>query len=298
MEISFSDREKYLSSLCETLFKEHDSWVESDEESLSLAFIQAAQKLVEGFGQGAIPESMRRLELQVSQFAKIFSAVSMVDLIDSANDSYIEFWSCFEELRKTFFICNGSDCPVKENIPAIDELRRQGSPDAQICRLYGFMKNNHYGEWVPDLEKLNEEEQSPGKWTGNNWKSPAALQKENQQKQASDNIAKINKKRDLKNTRKKTNQSIDELIAEGVSLRQIANMKGVSVERIKKYAEEKNLEYKEDYFDIPDPEVVSEIITIHKDFPDLPYREIAERVSRDGNEIDWQTVKKIIQKDQ
>lgn len=149
-----------------------------------------------------------------------------------------ELWEAWEALSSGAL---QSRLPKLKRIESIKQLVEEKVPRRQICMIYGFADD--VGN--PDFEKLEAEIAEPGKHTGEGtgWVAPVNRDLAAQVQQMEIEAETIDRKRRAKVSAAVTPapESIESLVASGVSATQIAKLKRINVDAVFQYCDENNL---------------------------------------------------------
>lgn len=222
-------RQQFLADLLTQFFAVRQAWVESDAKFITEALEQAADELVAGFSDGAIPGDFRKLERVISlEFEPAWQRFK--DDAASTGDPHLlpgdAFWLAVAHVEKAR---EEAEPRQPQSIESIETLRRQGVSDRQICLIYDWVD----GRGNPELWRLREEEAEPGKHT-KHWVSAAERRRQEQnsrQQQLRRQIAE-RQTRKVEQLTKPCQESIEELLAQGLSATQIAEMRRCNVDEV------------------------------------------------------------------
>ena len=225
--MSSDPRQQFLADLLTQFFAVRQAWVESDAKFITEDFERAADELVEGFLEGSIPGEFRKLERVISlELAPAWQRFKE----EAPGDPHLlpgdAFWLAVAHVEKA---SEEAEPRQRQSIESIETLRRQGVSDRQICLIYDWVD----GRGNPELWRLREEEAEPGKHT-KNWISAAErrrLEQESRQQQLRRQIAE-RQTRKVEQLTKPCQESIEELLVQGLSATQIAEMRRCSVDDV------------------------------------------------------------------
>jgi len=233
------DRSAYLLDVTDNFLETHRAWVESDTPYITEDFELRADEVVEVFGQGSVPGTLRKLtEIVTGDFAPGWEewrerAGRTGDPNQMPKD---RFWKAVEDMATEI---RGAKAPPVATVESIDDLVAQKVSDRQICVIYGWI-DPHTG--APDFAKLREERVQPGRHT-KNWVSPVEKQRqaaEAREKAIADEIA-ARRSRKIKTATQPSKESTEELLRQGLSASQISTMRKITVSAVMAEADRLNI---------------------------------------------------------
>ena len=316
---SVEERQKNLLLFVDHLMDVHDGWIKSDFEYLPQSFEEAADGLVDIFAGGLIPAECRALAERVAEFGREWEAWKAGAATSGEGCPQSNgFWRSLDNVRDARRRATPDSGPPP--VESIADLERQKVGDAQICAIYGW------GTLAkPELTKLAEERAKPGRHTGKDFVGPAKQEWERAQRDQAERVAKVRQERTEKIGKSVVGESLPELLAQGVSARQIGLNLGKTVEEVHAECDRLALPRPtEDYKDtryptVPkDPEQVTEsgvslrlhpeaaggaasALTLEQQIVELHQqgnnsREIAEVLSTPEEPVSWQKAGAIIRR--
>lgn len=222
--VDVGTRQDHLFLVLDNLLAEHTAWADGPESQLASddGFYRAVGEILELFGDGDIPGSLRVIERSVASLGVEWQ--EYLDRVDQFGDPNAlpntKFWKLIEMIRSQ----REEAAPGKRfHLEPIAELIAQKVTHAQICKIYGWV--DRHGR--PELWKLQEEIAKPGTHVGPDFIPPHEARRragEARQKQiARDLQDKINRK--VKTANEPARESVEDLGRQGVYIRQIAKMK-------------------------------------------------------------------------
>lgn len=232
-------RFQFLSDLMTQFFDERKAWVESDAKFVTETLEQAIDELVEGFGEGTIPGELRGIEQAISrELAPAWEAWknearATGDLRVLPGDN---FWLAVLNLERAREKAQPRP-PI--TVETIEQLTEQKVSDRQICIIYDWLD----GRGQPELWRLAEERREPGKHTAN-WVPKAERRRQEQdvrQAQLRQQVAQ-RQARKVEQLTAPCKESIEELIGQGLSAEQIAEMRKCSLDEVYAAADQMGVE--------------------------------------------------------
>lgn len=152
-----------------------------------------------------------------------------------------EFWEAWEELHN---LALQDTLPRLKRIEPIKQLLEEKVSRGQICKIYGFV----LPDGSPDLEKLQDEIDNPGRHTSPPWVAPVNRDLAAKIEALRIDAEQVSRKREAKIRAATTPapESIEHLIASTsggapITARQIARMKKMTVDQVLAYCEAHNL---------------------------------------------------------
>lgn len=230
-EADTGTRQDHLFLLLENLLAEHTAWAESEDSELhpSDGFYKAVEETIEIFGDGDIPGKLREVERSIRDLATEWA--EFIDRVDQTNDPKALPNSKFWKLVDTIRVQREVAAPSKRfRLETIAELVAQKVPNAQICKIYGWVDAGGR----PEVWKLQEEISTPGTHVGPDFVPPherKRLAQEARQKEIIRTIqARIDRR--VKTANEPAHEPIETLARQGVFVRQIAKMKKMTVPEV------------------------------------------------------------------
>jgi hypothetical protein len=235
------ERRTHLLNIVSNAAAAHKQWVEHGdstmvpEDEIYTRFQEIADQAKVIFRPRAEP--LEQLFLAFAPYWQAFVSAQQTTADHTMLPSD-EFWAAWEALSASG---TAARMPKLKRIEPIKELKEQNVPDWQICKIYGFLDEN--GQ--PDHQKLAEEVETSGKHTGPNtgWVAPVNRELALKIRQMEIDNDALNRRRAAKVAAAVTpaKESIEQLVAGGVSATQIAGMKRISVEKVYEYCAEHGL---------------------------------------------------------
>ncbi len=234
-----AERRGFLLAIVENATKAHRAWAEGGDTHL-LPEDNLYQRFDEISGQSRFvnrvhASDLERLILDFGGHWRAFVSAQQqnmdVGMLPGEN-----LWAAWEALDGERFT---STAPELKDIEPIEQLVTQKVSDRQICLIYGFLRP----DGSPDFRVLREEKTSPGKHTGAGWVAPVNKGIVEQIKMAEIDREAVRRRRNAKVSAANTPapESIELLVADGVSCEQIAKMKKTSTDAVLQYCQEHNL---------------------------------------------------------
>jgi hypothetical protein len=219
------DRETELVEVVSRFLQVHNAWANSPTENLTEEYENAAEIMLRGFESGDVPERCRallgRVDYARSQWQSFQAYRSK--LHPKPRDAW---WSAVEALLKEV---EGLAVDEERYIEPVYLLLEQKVGVNQIAHhIYGhngvgpFLKNG-----VPQPQLIYKEGREPGSVLGADWVHPAEAERRAARKAYL--AQRLEQTRALAKAHADAPETIDELLEQGVGVKQIAQMKGVSM---------------------------------------------------------------------
>jgi hypothetical protein len=219
--LSDKERRDELLAVCEHAIAERQRWELSEMVKLSEELEDAVDGLVDTFAVGSLPSDCRGLAVVAEQLKGVMDEwrESMRLTRRVAPTPRQEFWRLLDRIDE---LLHAVKSPPKKPLESVAELRRQEVSDEQICKIYGWIDARGGAE----VWKVSEELAKPGTHTGSNWTDPRerTRQEAERKRQEAVNRARAARERKLAKLNAPPPESLAELIAQGVTLGQIAKM--------------------------------------------------------------------------
>lgn len=334
------ERREHLLLVTDNLLAVWNAWAaNSDVRYITRTFEDAINDALFVFGDGSIPGDLRVLHARMEVLDEHWQAWNEKNERSGGKHPIPDnaFWKALEAIEAAR---QEAVRPTRKMLESIAELTAQKVPDVQICRMYGFTDNG-MPNGTPNIEMLREERANPGTHTdpAKGFLPPWEKKRQNDEQKQLEIIERIRRQRQGKMDllTKVAAESIEQLIKEGVSGKQICRMKKIDESQLATYCEERGLEMppwllasgnliagdhdlepdveepagslKESVKPIPvehsDPSetdeagepmtLEQEIVMYHKTGTMTP-PQIAEAVSRPGNEVSAKKVNAIVKR--
>lgn len=326
------ERREHLLLVLDNLVHVWNEWSgNSDVRYITKSFEDAVNDALLVFGDGSIPGDMRALHARMDILQEQWAAWNRKN--EASGGKYpipdSAFWKALESIETAR---QAIIKPVRRTLETIADLTAQKVPDVQICRIYGFTDSG-MPDGNPETWKLQEERGKPGMHTDRSkgWLPPWEKKNQTDEAKQAEIIERIQRTRKgkLKLLAAVAPESIEQLIQEGVSGKQICKMKKIDEAGLATYCQDHGLGVPNwagespnamvgvhDF--VPEDEAASvlsqpetgirepsdavpdgpmtleqEIIEYHKQGTMTP-AEIAAAVSCEGNEVSHQKVGKVI----
>jgi hypothetical protein len=158
-----SERRSHLLLVIDEMFRRHEAWLLPDgPNEIPEPLTMAVEDAIAVYRQGAIPADLRKLADAVQAMATGWKAFE-AEVARSGNPEQVPggaFWALFEAVRDAR---KAATPQHPKRLEKLTKLEEQKVPDHQICRMYDWMDP----DGRPQLWKLEEEREEPGKWTKN-----------------------------------------------------------------------------------------------------------------------------------
>lgn len=233
------ERRVHLLAMVTNTAKAHKEWVEHGDAAL-LPEDDLYQRFQELADQSRVIFAPRAEDLEklILAFAPHWSAfvTSQQTTADITMLPGPELWEAWENLHRHTLL---QTMPRLKRIESIKQLLEEKVPRRQMCMIYGFTQP----DGSPDFEKLEEEIETPGKHTGQGWVAPVNRELAAKIQQLEIEAESVSRKRQAKIAAAVTpaKESIESLVASGVSARQVAQMKRTSVDYVSEYCRQHGL---------------------------------------------------------
>lgn len=238
------ERHDHLMLVVDSLLETWNQWSSlSDIRYLTKKFEEAVDDCLTVFEDGSIPGDIRAMNTCVDMLREQWTAWQ--DANETAGGTIPlpqnAFWKALENIeaaRKTL------EHPKRRVLESIADLTAQRVTDAQICRMYGFtdtgMPNGN-----PEVWKLSEERAKPGTHTDKSkgWLPPWERLAQAEEAKQQEIVERIKRTREskMKLLEDVAKESIEDLIVQGVSGKQICLMKKIGENELVAYCDEHNL---------------------------------------------------------
>ncbi len=232
---TLQDRQDYLFLVTDNLIHQRDTW--ADDASLQglpsggLLWM-AAEQLVNAFAMGTIPGCCRQLCRAVEEFTRHWEShttraeVSPTDDLLPGNN----VWSAIDSVAAAR---TGAEPKEVKRLEPVADLVSQKVSDEQIAKIYGWKTS--LGQW--DYDKVRDAKAHPGKHDGDKF-----YDEKQQEKDRRDRLDKQRAEAMSQNISGKKNaapiagpEPIETLVAQGLTVAQIASVKVLSVEAVLEY---------------------------------------------------------------
>lgn len=209
----------------EVLLRAYDTWLNTSASEVTEALLSQLDNLSGELDHGAIEPT---LATPARHLVDAWDAVrSGIHPGDVASVIPHAVWRAIDALEDAHAAYVRSRVPELESIA---DLKQQGVPDRQICRIYGFVRK----DGIEDLDMLAEEVAEPGRHTGKGWMAPIQRTRIQAAEHAVQAASERRQRREGLTAPKAsaTEADLASLVAEGVSGRQIARMLGISLDDV------------------------------------------------------------------
>lgn len=237
-----SDRRGHLLRIVERARESYRQWVETGDSHI-LPEDDLYDRFSEIADQAAVikldrAEPLERLFVELAPHWRAFVTAQQTTA-DTTMLPGPELWACWQNLSAA---SQEARLPRLKHIETIAELVEQRVPPAQVCKIYGFVDD----AGNPDLQKLREEREKPGKHTGpgTGWVAPVNRELQAQIDRMLVEEETLNRRRAAKVEAATTPapESIESLVAAGVSVKQIATLKRMTPEQVLDYCRQHQLQ--------------------------------------------------------
>lgn len=206
------------------------SWHQVPVKAISDAVVKAWFALIEAAGTMDVEPSLKPAVLALDEFEDQFRnwaeycEIAPDDTHPGGTPALWNAWSSFAEAM---------DQPIYRKPESIESLTAQGVGDRQIALIYGWSD-----EAGPQANKVVEERAKPGThYDPNKWVHPAERRRISEaDSQWSKRELRVDERIIEKHTVREAPESIEELINQRVPSKQIAMMKNVDVDEVRRVA--------------------------------------------------------------
>lgn len=234
-----SDRSNHLAAVIENFIAKYKDWVAlpGNELDLSMEFWVATDELMETFGMGDMPERFRDISELIQNTLRPQWEQHRIDA--ELNDYRIlpgnGFWRGIDHLEA---IRKRNRQAKKVRLEPVADLVAQKVTLNQIAKMYGWVDSDS----VPETWRVQEEIQTPGTHTGEDFVPPVERERIAAEKAQ---IEIYNRNIERRNSKVQSAEPAPEgfasLVEQGISARQIATMKHISVSEVFRICEESKL---------------------------------------------------------
>lgn len=241
------ERREYLLLVVDRLLETHKQWVASDTPYMTEEFEKAVEEAIEVFDSGSVPANCRDLTARVESLAEHWHAYRSQALL--SRDSHLlpgnGFWKALEQTREAR---EGARPQADVALESIADLTRQNVSDRQICLIYGWVD----ATGQPEIWRLREERAKPGAHTGEGFEPPLRKRRLEREQRQREIVAGIRQQqaRKLERLSSKPAESLEKLVADGVSAKQIAKMLGCDVDDVYRRCKELKITPPAEAYDI------------------------------------------------
>lgn len=229
-----------LFKLVDTFFEVYQEWVE-DEDTLRVTELLevTTDQLVEVFETGDIPAQCRNLARAVEELGRQWLAFK-TKAANAVTPRDEMPGMAFQKQIRLVMEARQDAKPKQIVMPEpIETLTKQNVSDRQICLIWEWTE----ADGAPQLWKLREERAEPGKHT-KDYVPPSQRRRQLQAQRELEVMQQIHEKteRRLKQRTEPAPEPTKELIQQGLSAKQIAKMKLITVAEVLQVADEHGLE--------------------------------------------------------
>ena len=234
-----TERANDLIAVVDHLLSTLKEWRESPEWRLvpGIDLWDAIEETIDAFDGGMLPARCRKLSaVVVDRLAPAWEAFnnqrdgSQRPMDEQPPES---FWKAIGEIATTRPTAN---VLVNESVESIKWLLDHNVDPRQAAEIYGWFLPN--GQ--PDTGKVMDEYDNPGKHT-KDWVNPIYLRKLREQQSAIDAAEADNEAFERKRDRRKPNETIGDLIQQGLTSTQIAEMHNTTIDAVNQEADRLSL---------------------------------------------------------
>lgn len=244
-----AERANELIAVVDHLLETLHDWRNSPEWRLvpGTDLWEAIDETIDAFDGGMLPARCRRLSaVVVDKLAPAWDAFqiqrdgSQRPMDEQPPES---FWKAIGEIATTRPTAN---VLVNESVESVKWLLDHSVDPRQVAEIYGWFLPNSQ----PDTGKVMDEYANPGKHT-KDWVNPIYLRKLREQQSAIDAAEADNEALERKRDRRKPNETIGDLIQQGLTSTQIAEMHGTTIDAVNQEA---------DRLDLPRPPATYDVL--------------------------------------
>lgn len=220
-----SEREKHLDLVVAAARDCHAEWADDREiRFITEPLEQAFDELVEVAAHGDVPASRRDLVRRIEEFGEQWESYKS-EVGGSGDGAPLPgntFWRAFDAVCATG---KRAVAPAAKPLEPIQQLLEDKVSRNQICLMYGFMLPDK----SPDKQTLTEEIAEPGKHTGpgTGWMPPHQRRQVEAEEKALKTAQRLQQQRagKLESASKPAAESLQSMLDQDLSLRQIAKMR-------------------------------------------------------------------------
>ncbi len=219
---------KSIEDSVSNMLKTHEQWANSNEPSINLNYKTVVEDMFDAWATADIPASFRRLYEAVLRLQVEWEKFGL-NRSENRPNPHEGYWRALAEVQREF---SGYQ---EQSIPEIEPvwlLVQQGVPMMQIATaIYGqdgigpFLINRK-----PRLDLVAQEAKTPGSVIPKDWVHPAVAEKMAEQRKKLEN--RLQRTRELAQEHGDAPETVEQLLAEGVGHKQIARMKGLSIQQV------------------------------------------------------------------
>lgn len=236
------ERRNHLLLVVENLIEAWNTWsADSDLRQITRAFVDAVIDCLTVFEDGSIPGDMRVMNDRVEVLREHWVAWNEQNENDGGKTPIPPnaVWKALEGIEAAR---QAIVKPVRRALESIADLTAQKVPDAQICRIYGFTDDGT-PRGNPQTWMLQEERAKPGCHTGKGWLPPWEKKQRDDAAKEAEIVERIKRQREgkLRLIASVAPEAIEDLIAQGVSGKQICRMKKIDEAALAAYCQDHGL---------------------------------------------------------
>ncbi len=230
------ERRDHLLLATDAMLAAWNDWsVDNDAKGITTTFVDAVCDCLLLWSEGGIPGDLRALAHDIEIMREHWNAWVRSHEVNPVKNQLPgdAFWRAMKTVDDARRI---AAAPKDFTLPPIADLEKEGVSARQICQMYGFT-DDHTSTGQPVLKMLYEEKALPGMHTGGDWLPPHARRQRDiavQQKAALERLA-VDRQRKIDFLTKPCKETIEELIEQGVSGKQIVRMRKIGREELAGY---------------------------------------------------------------
>ncbi len=236
----------YLRALCASLRQQHKEWASGADGVIGEGFVEIAAETVAGFKETDLPPGLEPLAASVAQFAEHWESFRGQLKDNDLTQPAPGLFAALDEIHQFEALASAGAPHVLESVA---EFTRQKVGNAQIADNYGWVdRSGNFETW-----KVEEERQTPGKHVGPDFVSPLE-----RKRRLALNADQLKLKELFQRSLDKiagavstAPESLDELVAQKLSLNQIATMLCISPSDVMARCEERGLPMPPTDYDSP-----------------------------------------------
>lgn len=229
--VDMDSRTDHLFLVLDNLLQENTEWADGPENTLSAesGLWQAIEETIELFGSGDIPGPLRGIEKTISSLRTHWEEYQQK--LDENFDPNLlptnAFWKILEMLGKQKEQATPKPKQVLESVKTLTE--QKVSP-AQIARIYGWVD----ARGAPETWKVQEEISNPGTHVNADYMPPREKQRLEEEARQEDVVRKLRDRIARKQAlaSQVAAETLEQLVGQGISLKQIATMKRLTVAEV------------------------------------------------------------------
>lgn len=227
--MSIDERRDHLLLVTDHLLTVQREWVQSDTPYITEAVETAVDDAIDLWAHGPLPGDCRVLAGYFDRLAERWSEWRAIAAInpDANPVPKQSFWKVLEMIAEER---EAKQPQGRKTLESVATLTAQKVPDRQICKIYGWLDAKGNAE----LWKLEEERLKPGTHVNADYVAPherARLAAEEARRTSIERIRE-QQERKVKNLTEPAPESLEDLVRQGLTSKQIARMRKTTVKQV------------------------------------------------------------------